>query len=106
MLTDTKLRNIKPRDKLYKVNDRDGLYVAVTPAGSISFRYNYSPNRRLAATFSFTMRSGFVTSPPTRRRAMTAPPGRPHPVLLWPKTIALTPRRPTKTRPATPHPMP
>jgi len=30
MLTDTKLRNLKPKDKLYKVNDRDGLYVAVT----------------------------------------------------------------------------
>ena len=40
MLTDTKLRNLKPKDKLYKVNDRDGLYVAVTSAGSISFRYN------------------------------------------------------------------
>ncbi len=26
MLTDTKLRNLKPRDKLYKVNDREGLY--------------------------------------------------------------------------------
>lgn len=46
MLTDTKLRNLKPREKLYKVNDRDGLYVAVTPAGSISFRYNYSINGR------------------------------------------------------------
>ena len=33
MLTDTKLRNLKPQGKLYKVNDRDGLYVAVTPAG-------------------------------------------------------------------------
>jgi len=42
MLTDTKLRNLKPKEKLYKVNDRDGLYVAVTPAGSISFRYNYA----------------------------------------------------------------
>ncbi len=46
MLTDTKLRNLKPQDKLYKVNDRDGLYVAVTPAGTISFRYNYSLNGR------------------------------------------------------------
>jgi hypothetical protein len=46
MLTVTKLRNLKPGDKLYKVNDRDGLYVAVTPAGSISFRYNYSINGR------------------------------------------------------------
>lgn len=46
MLTDTKLRNLKPREKLYKVIDRDGLYVAVTPAGSVSFRYNYSINGR------------------------------------------------------------
>lgn len=46
MLTDTKLRNLKPKDKLYKVNDRDGLYVAVTPAGGISFRYNYSISGR------------------------------------------------------------
>ena len=46
MLTDTKLRNLKPQDKLYKENDRDGLYVAVTTAGTISFRYNYSVNGR------------------------------------------------------------
>lgn len=46
MLTDTKLRNLKPLEKIYKVNDRDGLYVAVTPAGSISFRYNYSISGR------------------------------------------------------------
>lgn len=46
MLTDTKQRNLKPKDKLYKVNDRDGLYVAITPAGSISFRYNYSIHGR------------------------------------------------------------
>lgn len=45
-LTDTKLRNLKPQDKLYKVIDRDGLYVAVKPAGSIAFRYNYSINGR------------------------------------------------------------
>ena len=46
MLTDTKLRNLKARDKLYKVNDRDGLYVAVSPAGGVSFRYNYSLGER------------------------------------------------------------
>ena len=46
MLTDTKLRNLKPKDKLYKVNDRYGLYVAVTTAGAISFRYNYSIHGR------------------------------------------------------------
>lgn len=46
MLTDTRLRHLKPKEKLFKVNDRDGLYVAVTPAGTISFRYNYSINGR------------------------------------------------------------
>ncbi len=45
MLADTKLHHLKPKEKLYKVNGRDGLYVAVTPAESISFRYNYSINR-------------------------------------------------------------
>lgn len=41
MLSDTKLRNLKPRDADYKVADRDGLYVLVTKAGAVSFRYNY-----------------------------------------------------------------
>lgn len=41
MLSDTKLRTLKPQEKPYKVADRDGLYVVVTPAGTISFRYNY-----------------------------------------------------------------
>ena len=46
MLTDTKLRNLKPKDKLYEVNGRDGLYVAVTPAGVVSFRCNYAIHGR------------------------------------------------------------
>lgn len=33
MLIDTKLRNLKLGDKLYKVKDRGGFYVVVTPAG-------------------------------------------------------------------------
>ncbi len=41
MLTDTKLRHLKPQDKPYKVTDRDGLYVVVSKVGTISFRYNY-----------------------------------------------------------------
>jgi hypothetical protein len=35
MLTDTKLRNLKPREKTYKLTDRDGLYVAVLPTGTV-----------------------------------------------------------------------
>lgn len=46
MLTDTKLKNLKPQDKLYKVSDRDGLYVAVLTSGAVSFRYDYRINGR------------------------------------------------------------
>lgn len=46
MLTDTKLKNLKPQEKLYKVADRDGLYVAVSPAGTVTFRLDYRLNGR------------------------------------------------------------
>ncbi len=46
MLTDTKLKNLKGAERLYKVADRDGLYVTVSPSGGISFRYNYRVNGR------------------------------------------------------------
>ncbi|EIV5269921.1 tyrosine-type recombinase/integrase [Klebsiella pneumoniae] len=46
MLTDTKLKNLKPQGKMYKVSDRDGLYVAVLISGTISFRYDYRINGR------------------------------------------------------------
>lgn len=40
MLTDTALRNLKPKSKIYKVSDRDGMYVAVPvrPVLSLSCR--------------------------------------------------------------------
>jgi len=41
MLTDSQLRSFKPQDKPYKVTIGQGLYVAVTPAGSKSFRFDY-----------------------------------------------------------------
>lgn len=31
MLTDAAIKALKPKDKLYKVADRDGMYVAVQP---------------------------------------------------------------------------
>ncbi len=46
MLTDAKLRNLKGTERPYKIADRDGLYVTVTPSGGISFRYNYRVNGR------------------------------------------------------------
>lgn len=46
MLTDTKLKNLKSKEKLYKLSDRDGLYVTVSPAGTVAFRYDYRINGR------------------------------------------------------------
>lgn len=46
MLTDTALKNLKPQEAMYKVVDRDGMYVTVSPAGTITFRYDYRLNGR------------------------------------------------------------
>ena len=46
MLTDTALKNLKPKAALYKVTDRDGMYVTVSPAGTVTFRYDYRLNGR------------------------------------------------------------
>jgi hypothetical protein len=52
MLTDAALKSLKPKQKLYKVTDRDGMYVLVTPKGSLSFRLDYRLNgRRETVTF-------------------------------------------------------
>ena len=46
MLTDVALKALKPREKIYKVPDRDGMYVRVTPRGAISFLLDYRLNGR------------------------------------------------------------
>ena len=46
MLTDTTLKNLKPKDAPYKVTDRDGMYVTVSTAGTVTFRYDYRINSR------------------------------------------------------------
>ncbi len=40
-LTDTKLRNLKAKNKSYKVSDSGGLYVEVMPSGSFLWRLKY-----------------------------------------------------------------
>lgn len=40
MLTDTAVRNAKPSGKPYKIADRNGLYLLVSPAGKY-WRINY-----------------------------------------------------------------
>lgn len=48
MLTDTKLRHLKPRDKLYRMADSAGLAIEVQPNGALywRFRYNYAARPR------------------------------------------------------------
>lgn len=46
MLTDVALKALKPKEKSYKIADRDGMYVRVMPSGAISFRLDYRLNGR------------------------------------------------------------
>ena len=46
MITDTELRKLRPKEKAFKVADRDGMYVTVSTARTKSFRYDYRINGR------------------------------------------------------------
>ncbi len=46
MLTDAAIEHLKPNDKLYKVTDRDGMYVLVRPLGILIFQLDYQMNGR------------------------------------------------------------
>lgn len=46
MLTDMVLKSLKPREILYKVTDRDGMYVVVATSGCVTFRFDYRLNGR------------------------------------------------------------
>lgn len=46
MLTDVALKALKPKEKPYKITDRDGMYVLVSPKGALSFRLDYRLNGR------------------------------------------------------------
>jgi len=41
MLTDNAAKHAKPKDKPYKLSDRNGLHLFVTPSGHRSWRYKY-----------------------------------------------------------------
>ena len=52
MLTDAALKHLKPKEKNYKVTDRDGMYVLVRPSGTLTFQLDYRMNgRRETVTF-------------------------------------------------------
>lgn len=40
-LTDTSIRNAKPKERLYKLYDAKGLYIEVTPKGAKRWRFRY-----------------------------------------------------------------
>lgn len=46
MLTVTALKRLKPKERAYKVSDRDSMYAVVKPSGVIIFRYDYRLNGR------------------------------------------------------------
>lgn len=46
MLTDRALKQLKAKEKDYKVSDRDSMYAVVKPSGAIIFRYDYRLNGR------------------------------------------------------------
>ncbi len=46
MLTDIALRNLKPNSLTYKASGRGGMYVTVSPTGTVTFRYDYRLNGR------------------------------------------------------------
>lgn len=39
MLTDTQCRTVKPKEKLHRINDFNGLYLEVKPYGKKAWRY-------------------------------------------------------------------
>ncbi|HHE3513950.1 TPA: tyrosine-type recombinase/integrase [Pasteurella multocida] len=52
MLTDSKIKKLQAGDKLYKVSDLNGLYIAVLPSGAKSFRFDYRfKGKRKTITF-------------------------------------------------------
>jgi integrase len=72
MLTDTALKNLKPKEKTYKVSDRDGMYAEVKATGRIVFRFDYRLHgRRETLTIGHYGRDG-VSLAEARERCIVA----------------------------------
>jgi hypothetical protein len=72
MLTDTALKNLKSKDKTYKVADRDGMYALVKTTGTIVFRFDYRLHgRRETLTLGQYGRDG-ITLSEARERCIEA----------------------------------
>jgi len=72
MLTDTALKNLKSKDKTYKIADRDGMYAEVKRTGTIVFRFDYRVHgRRETLTLGQYGRDG-ITLAQARERCIEA----------------------------------
>ncbi len=45
-LTDTKVKNLKPKNKVYRELDRNGLYIEIATSGSKIWRHRYTLNKK------------------------------------------------------------
>lgn len=72
MLTDTTLKNLRPQAAMYKAADREGMYVTVSPAGTITFRYHYRINGRHETLTIGRYGPAGLTLARTRERCMEA----------------------------------
>lgn len=67
MLTDAAIKALRPRDKMYKVTDRDGMYLLVSPTGALTFRFDYRLNgRRETVIIGRYGKTGVSLDPPHR----------------------------------------
>jgi hypothetical protein len=83
MLTDTALKHLKPRDKAYKITDRDGMYAVVKPSGTIVFRYDYRLNGRCESLTIRPLRRGrHQPRPRAREMSGSAPDGGRRPIAV------------------------
>ena len=71
MLSETQIKNLKPKERTFKVPDRDGLYLVVTPSGTKSFRYNYKINGRYE-TITFGRWKDQITLAEARQKLLEA----------------------------------
>ncbi|WP_404924997.1 tyrosine-type recombinase/integrase [Mesorhizobium sp. ORM16] len=72
MLTDIALKKLKPKEKIYKVTDRDGMYATVAPTGQISFRYDYRVNGRRETVTLGRYGEGGISLAEARDRCLAA----------------------------------
>ncbi|KCZ51571.1 integrase [Hyphomonas pacifica] len=72
LLTDVAIRALKPKDKLYKVGDRDGMYVTVSTVGTVTFRMDYRIHGRRETLTIGRYGHGGISLSEARHRCMDA----------------------------------